>query len=100
MINFQSVTNYFIANLALADVIIGVFAIPFQFQAALLQTWEHLPDLLCPFCPFFQVITNFLKNFWYFSAFVSFDSTHRTLLGIFMIEGRRILMEENWLDRL
>jgi len=50
----QSVTNYFIANLALADVIIGVFAIPFQFQAALLQTWEHLPDLLCPFCPFFQ----------------------------------------------
>ena len=55
----QSVTNYFIANLALADVIIGVFAIPFQFQAALLQTWEHLPDLLCPFCPFFQVISKF-----------------------------------------
>ena len=26
----QSVTNFFIANLALADVIIGLFAIPFQ----------------------------------------------------------------------
>lgn len=26
----QSVTNLFIANLALADVIIGMFAIPFQ----------------------------------------------------------------------
>jgi len=50
----QSVTNYFIANLALADVIIGLFAIPFQFQAALLQRWNHLPDFLCPFCPFFQ----------------------------------------------
>jgi len=49
----QSVTNYFIANLALADVIIGLFAIPFQFQAALLQRW-NLPPFLCPFCPFFQ----------------------------------------------
>lgn len=47
-------TNFFIANLALADVIIGLFAIPFQFQAALLQRW-NLPDFMCPFCPFFQV---------------------------------------------
>lgn len=30
----QSVTNTFIANLALADVIIGLFAIPFQVSAA------------------------------------------------------------------
>lgn len=29
----QSVTNLFIANLALADVIIGMFAIPFQVNA-------------------------------------------------------------------
>lgn len=49
----KSVTNFFIANLALADVIIGLFAIPFQFQAALLQRW-NLPEFLCPFCPFFQ----------------------------------------------
>jgi len=51
--SFQSVTNFFIANLALADVIIGLFAIPFQFQAALLQRW-NLPEFFCPFCPFFQ----------------------------------------------
>ena len=55
IIMFQSVTNFFIANLALADVIIGLFSIPFQFQAALLQRW-NLPEFLCPFCPFFQVL--------------------------------------------
>ncbi|XP_052133365.1 RYamide receptor-like [Frankliniella occidentalis] len=52
----QSVTNCFIANLALADVIIGLFAIPFQFQAALLQRWS-LPEFMCPFCPFVQVLS-------------------------------------------
>ena len=57
VVSFQSVTNFFIANLALADVIIGLFAIPFQFQAALLQRW-NLPEFLCPFCPFFQVNNN------------------------------------------
>ena len=36
----------YIANLALADVIIGVFAIPFQFQAILLQRWT-LPPFMC-----------------------------------------------------
>ncbi|KAE8751552.1 Leucokinin Receptor 2, partial [Frankliniella occidentalis] len=50
----QSVTNCFIANLALADVIIGLFAIP--FQAALLQRWS-LPEFMCPFCPFVQVLS-------------------------------------------
>ncbi|KAK3926754.1 Neuropeptide Y receptor type 1 [Frankliniella fusca] len=52
----QNVTNYYIANLALADIVIGLFAIPFQFQAALLQRWI-LPHFMCPFCPFVQVLT-------------------------------------------
>ncbi|XP_071545319.1 substance-K receptor-like isoform X2 [Panulirus ornatus] len=52
----HSVTNYFIANLALADIIIGLFAIPFQFQAALLQRW-NLPEFMCAFCPFFQTLS-------------------------------------------
>ncbi|XP_063984009.1 neuromedin-K receptor isoform X1 [Diachasmimorpha longicaudata] len=51
----QSVTNCFIANLALADIVIGLFAIPFQFQAALLQRW-NLPYFMCAFCPFVQVL--------------------------------------------
>ena len=33
----RTVTNYYIANMALADVTIALFAIPFQFHAALLQ---------------------------------------------------------------
>ncbi|XP_071545461.1 substance-K receptor-like [Panulirus ornatus] len=52
----HTVTNYFIANLALADIIIGLFAIPFQFQAALLQRW-NLPEFMCAFCPFFQTLS-------------------------------------------
>ncbi|KOX71929.1 Tachykinin-like peptides receptor 99D [Melipona quadrifasciata] len=52
----QNVTNFFIANLALADIVIGLFAIPFQFQAALLQRWI-LPHFMCSFCPFVQVLS-------------------------------------------
>ncbi|KDR12839.1 Tachykinin-like peptides receptor 99D, partial [Zootermopsis nevadensis] len=52
----QNVTNCFISNLALADIIIGLFSIPFQFQAALLQRW-NLPHFMCAFCPFVQVLS-------------------------------------------
>ncbi|XP_050709646.1 tachykinin-like peptides receptor 99D isoform X2 [Eriocheir sinensis] len=52
----HSNTKYVIANLALADIIIGLFSIPFQFQAALLQRW-NLPPFMCAFCPFFQTVS-------------------------------------------
>lgn len=52
----HNVTNLYIANLALADIVIGLFSIPFQFQAALLQRW-NLPAIMCPFCPFVQVLS-------------------------------------------
>lgn len=52
----RTVTNYFIGNLALADIVIGLFAVPFQFQAALLQRWL-LPAFMCAFCPFVQVLS-------------------------------------------
>lgn len=50
----HTVTNIFIANLAVADVIIGMFSIPFQFQAALLQRWV-LADFMCSLAPMVQV---------------------------------------------
>ncbi|KOC60735.1 Neuropeptide Y receptor, partial [Habropoda laboriosa] len=52
----QTVKNYYIANLAFADIIIGLFAIPFQFQAALLQRW-NLPYFMCAFCPFIRALS-------------------------------------------
>uniref|UniRef100_K1P9N1 Tachykinin-like peptide receptor 99D n=1 Tax=Magallana gigas TaxID=29159 RepID=K1P9N1_MAGGI len=52
----QSITNIFIANLALGDVLIGIFSIPFQFQAALLQRWV-VPYFLCPVAPFIKNLT-------------------------------------------
>ena len=50
----HTVINMYIGNLAMADVIIAVFCIPFQFQAALLQRWD-LPAFMCKLCPFLQV---------------------------------------------
>ena len=50
----NTVINLYIGNLALADVIIAIFCIPFQFQAALLHRWD-LPSFLCKLCPFVQV---------------------------------------------
>ena len=52
----QTVTNMYITNLAFADVTIAVFAIPFQFHAALLQRWD-LPAFMCQFCPTVQILS-------------------------------------------
>ena len=54
--NMRSVTNLFISNIAISDISIGAFAIPFQFQAALLQKWL-LPHFLCSFCPTVQIVS-------------------------------------------
>ena len=54
--HMHTVTNVFIANLAVADVIIGIFSIPFQFQAALLQRWV-LANILCTLAPMVQVVS-------------------------------------------
>ena len=54
--SMHNVTNFYIANLASADVIIAVFCVPFQFQAALLQRWD-LPEFMCAICPFAQELS-------------------------------------------
>lgn len=50
-----TVTNILICNLAFADLVISVFAVPFHFQAALAQRWDFA-RILCPICPFTQVM--------------------------------------------
>lgn len=52
----RTVTNLYIANMAFADVIIAMFAIPFQFHAALLQRWD-LPEFMCQFCPTVAILS-------------------------------------------
>ncbi|CAF0841717.1 unnamed protein product [Adineta steineri] len=52
----HSVTNYFICNLALSDCLVACFAVPFQFQAAVLQKWV-LPHFLCKLAPFVQILS-------------------------------------------
>ena len=52
----HTVNNSFIANLALSDVTIAVFCIPFQFYANLVQRWD-LPSFMCKFCPFAQTFS-------------------------------------------
>jgi hypothetical protein len=49
--NMRSVTNYFIANLALVDIVISVLSTPLQFKAAMLQFWPW-PHPLCKLAPF------------------------------------------------
>lgn len=52
----RTVTNFFICNLALADLVIGLFATPFQFQAAYLQRWIF-PDVMCKIAPFASTLS-------------------------------------------
>lgn len=49
--NMQTVTNIFIANMAFADVILGIFTIPFQFQTIILGRWE-VAGFMCKVAPF------------------------------------------------
>lgn len=52
----QNVTSCFIVNLSLADALTGLLAIPFKFQAALLQIWP-LPSFMCSLVPFIETVT-------------------------------------------
>lgn len=65
----NTIINLYIGNLAIADVIIAIFCIPFQFQAAILQRWD-LPDFMCKLCPFIQVFLSLFhdkRKFWQFT---------------------------------
>ncbi|XP_065209813.1 tachykinin-like peptides receptor 99D [Planococcus citri] len=75
----RNVTNYYIANLALADFLLAVFAIPFEFQAALLQKW-NLPNFMCSFCPFVHSLSITVSVFTLTAIAVD---RHRAILNPF-----------------
>ncbi|KAF8376018.1 tkr-3 [Pristionchus pacificus] len=52
----RSITTYFIINLAIADLLTALLAIPFKFQAALFQVW-HLPRSLCHVVPYVETVS-------------------------------------------
>ncbi|VDM37563.1 unnamed protein product [Toxocara canis] len=52
----NSIPNLFIINLAFSDLMTGLFAIPFKFQAALFQRW-FLPHFLCHLVPFTETLS-------------------------------------------
>ena len=52
----QDVVNGYVSNLAISDVILAMFCIPFQSYAALVQRWD-LPEFMCKFCPFVQTMS-------------------------------------------
>ena len=52
----HTVTNTLVANLAVADVALGMFTIPFQFQAAILQTWT-VAECMCKIAPFVKDVS-------------------------------------------
>lgn len=54
--NMQNATNVFIANLAFADVVLGFFAAPFQWQSAMLNRWV-LDGFMCKVAPFIKNVS-------------------------------------------
>lgn len=73
--SMRSVTHIFIANIAISDISTGALAIPFQFQAALLQKWI-LPKFLCSFCPAVQIVS---LNVSIFTLIVLSFDRHRAI---------------------
>lgn len=53
----KTVTNYFIANLALGDILMSVFCVPFSFVAQLLLNNWPFGDALCKLVNYSQVVS-------------------------------------------
>ncbi|NP_001161604.1 neuropeptide receptor-like protein 3 [Saccoglossus kowalevskii] len=52
----RTITNSFLVNLAISDIIQGLFATPFQFAPAILYRWPF-GDFMCPFVPFIKTLS-------------------------------------------
>lgn len=58
----RTVMNFFIVSLALSDILMAVFCIPFTFVANLVLNEWPFGDLLCPVVTFLQSVTVFLSS--------------------------------------
>lgn len=59
----HTIPNYFIVNLAISDIIMAVFCIPFTFVANLLLNYWPFGDLMCPIATYLQIVAVFLSAF-------------------------------------
>ena len=59
----RTVTNYFIVNLACADILMAALCIPFTFVANVLMLYWPFGQVMCPIVLYAQVVTVFLSAF-------------------------------------
>ncbi|XP_074647594.1 RYamide receptor-like [Tubulanus polymorphus] len=59
----RTVTNYFIVNLALSDILMAVICIPFTIIANMLVNYWPFGAIMCPIVTFAQVVAVFLSSF-------------------------------------
>jgi len=59
----QTVPNYFIVNLAISDIIMALFCIPFTFVANLILNYWPFGEALCPAVLYIQTVAVFLSSY-------------------------------------
>uniref|UniRef100_A0A0N4Z7V5 G_PROTEIN_RECEP_F1_2 domain-containing protein n=1 Tax=Parastrongyloides trichosuri TaxID=131310 RepID=A0A0N4Z7V5_PARTI len=93
----RSVTNLLIVNLAIADIITGLLAIPFKFHAALFQRW-FWPDMFCKLVPFIETLSLSVSVFTLCtSALSELSQLYFIKSGAMNLHGARKLIFIIWL---
>lgn len=59
----HTVPNYFIVNLAISDIIMALFCIPFTFVANLILNYWPFGETMCPVVLYIQVVAVFLSSY-------------------------------------
>lgn len=59
----HTIPNYFIVNLAIGDIIMAIFCIPFTFVANLMLNYWPFGEVMCPIVTYLQVVAVFLSAF-------------------------------------
>ncbi|XP_071133062.1 RYamide receptor-like [Mytilus edulis] len=67
----RTIPNYFLVNLAISDIIMAIFCIPFTFVANLLLNYWPFGETMCPLVSYLQMVAVFLSA--YTLVAMSFD---------------------------